>query len=78
MFNVIICLLLHLCVFISHIIEVPFLILYFLFCFVLCALLFSLHVCLCEGVNLIVTDSCELLCGCWELNPGPLEEHQCS
>lgn len=18
------------------------------------------------------------LCGCWELNPGPLEEHQCS
>lgn len=21
-----------------------------------------------------VTDSCELLCGCWELNPGPLEE----
>ena len=21
-----------------------------------------------------VTDSCELPCGCWELNPGPLEE----
>ena len=21
-----------------------------------------------------VTDSCELSCGCWELNPGPLEE----
>jgi hypothetical protein len=21
-----------------------------------------------------VTDSCELLCGLWELNPGPLEE----
>ena len=21
-----------------------------------------------------VTDSYELLCGCWELNPGPLEE----
>jgi hypothetical protein len=21
-----------------------------------------------------ITDSCDLLCGCWELNPGPLEE----
>ena len=21
-----------------------------------------------------VTDSCELPCGCWEVNPGPLEE----
>ena len=21
-----------------------------------------------------ITDSCELLCGCWELNLGPLEE----
>jgi hypothetical protein len=20
-----------------------------------------------------VTDACELLCGCWELNPGPLQ-----
>ena len=23
-----------------------------------------------------VTDSCELLCGCWELNLGPLEEQR--
>ena len=33
--------------------------------------------CLCEGVGSAgtgVTDSCELPCGCWELNPGPLEE----
>jgi E3 ubiquitin-protein ligase NEDD4 len=22
----------------------------------------------------VVTDSCELLCGCWELNPGSPEE----
>ena len=32
---------------------------------------------LCEGARspgIIVTDSCELPCGCWELNPGPLEE----
>ena len=21
-----------------------------------------------------VTDSCEPLCGCWELNPGPVQE----
>ena len=21
-----------------------------------------------------IIDGCELLCGCWELNPGPLEE----
>jgi hypothetical protein len=36
-----------------------------------------LHVCLCEGVRSLgtrVTDSCELPCGCWEFNPGPLEE----
>ncbi|CAO2613549.1 hypothetical protein LEMLEM_LOCUS16128 [Lemmus lemmus] len=24
--------------------------------------------------DLGVTDSCELPCGCWELNPGPREE----
>ena len=23
-----------------------------------------------------VTNSCELPCGCWELNPGPLQEQQ--
>jgi hypothetical protein len=22
-----------------------------------------------------ITDGCELPCGCWELNSGPLEEH---
>ena len=30
-----------------------------------------------EGVQLPrtgVTDGCELLCGCWETNPGPLQE----
>ena len=33
--------------------------------------------CLCEGVippGTGVTDSYELLCGCWKLNSGPLEE----
>lgn len=36
-----------------------------------------MHACLCEGVGspeTVNTDSCELPCGCWELNPGPLEE----
>jgi hypothetical protein len=43
--------------------------------------LFYLHWCfsyICEGVRCPgtgVTDSCELPCGCWELNPGPLEDH---
>jgi hypothetical protein len=42
-------------------------------------LLFYVHWCfvcvyVCEGVDLGVRDSCELPCGCWELNPGPLEE----
>ena len=39
--------------------------------------MFCLHVCLCEDVRYPgtgVTDSCELPCGCWELNPGALEE----
>ena len=27
----------------------------------------------CPGTGVI--DSCEQPCGCWELNPGPLEEH---
>jgi hypothetical protein len=34
-------------------------------------------VCLCEGVRSPgtgVTDNCELSCGCWDLNLGPLEE----
>lgn len=45
--------------------------------FILCTLVFCLHSCLCEGVGspeAVSTDSCELSCGCWELNPGPLEE----
>ena len=43
----------------------------------LCALVSCLHVCLCEDVGYSrtgVTDSCEPPCGCWNLNPGPLEE----
>ena len=42
-----------------------------------CALVFGLQVCLCESVGSPgtgVTDSCELPCGYWELNLGPLEE----
>jgi hypothetical protein len=41
------------------------------------ALVFCLDLCLCEGVRSPGTgiiDNCELPCGCWELNPGPLEE----
>ena len=43
----------------------------------ICALTFCLHVYLSEGVRILgarVTDSGELTCGCWKLNPGPLEE----
>ena len=42
-----------------------------------CTLVFCLHVCQCKGVRhpeTGVTDSYELPRGCWELNPGPLEE----
>ena len=49
----------------------------FSFIFVLQSLVLCLHVCLCEGVGYSgagVTDRCELPCGCWELNPGLLEE----
>jgi len=38
---------------------------------------FYLHICLCEGVGSLgtgVMDSCELLCGCWELNLESLKE----
>ena len=53
-------------------------ILFLWFCYnLLCALIFCLNVCLCEGIRSLgtgVTDSCELLCGCWELNLSPLEE----
>ena len=47
----------------------------YLFIF-LCALVFCLQVCLCDGVRSPragVTDSCELPCGWWELNLDPLE-----
>ena len=46
--------------------------------FLLCALVFCLHFYLREGFRspgIEVTDSFELLCGCWELNRGSLEEH---
>ena len=36
-----------------------------------------LYICLCEGVGSPgtgATDNCELPCGYWELNLGPLEE----
>jgi hypothetical protein len=49
----------------------------YLFIYTFCALVFCLHVCLCKGVRSSgtgVTDRCELPCGCWELNLGPLEE----
>ena len=40
--------------------------------------MFGLHdIGLCEGARypgIVVTGSCQLPCGCWELNPGPLEE----
>jgi hypothetical protein len=39
--------------------------------------MFYLHVCLWEGVRFPetgVNDSRKLPCGCWELNPGLLEE----
>jgi hypothetical protein len=45
--------------------------------FFLCELMFCLQVCLCEDIGspaIGVTDSCELPCGCWELNPSSLEE----
>ena len=54
-----------------------FLSFFHLFIFILCALVFCLHVCLGEGVKSPGTGgthSCELSCGCWELNLGPLEE----
>ena len=38
---------------------------------------FSLHVCLCDGMKYSgtgVTERYELPCVCWELNQGPLEE----
>ena len=63
----------------SHLTSPPFfLIQYFLIIYLFsCALVFCLYACLCEAVRSTrsgVTDSCELSCGCWELNPGPLEE----
>lgn len=45
--------------------------------FILCALVFRQHACLCEGVRFSgtgATDSCELPYGWWELTLDPLEE----
>ena len=45
--------------------------------FILCVLVFCLHVCLCEAVRSPgtgVLGRCERPCGCEELNPGPLKE----
>ena len=53
----------------------------YLFIFILCALVFCLHICLHEDVRLpegIITDSPKLPCECWELKLGPLEKQQCS
>jgi hypothetical protein len=47
-------------------------------CMYVCSLMFCLHVCLCEctgSSGMGVIGSCELSCGFWELNLGPLEEH---
>lgn len=49
----------------------------YLFILISCALMFCLHVCLSEGAGSSETgvrDNCEVLCGCLELNLGPLEE----
>jgi hypothetical protein len=46
---------------------------FYIFIFILCAMVFCLHVCLYEGIGSHVTgvkDKYE----CWELNLGPLEE----
>ena len=51
---------------------------YFIYLFRFCALMFCQHLCLYESVRSIgtgVTVSCELPCGYWVLNPGPLEDH---
>jgi hypothetical protein len=41
-----------------------------------CEVVFYLHSCLCEDVSVLFnwSYSCELPCGCWELNLGPLEK----
>ena len=49
----------------------------FVLIFISCALVLCLNVYLCESVRSPgtgVTDSCELPCGCWELNLGRLED----
>ena len=52
-----------------------------LFLFYLYALMFLpvsyMYVCI-KMSDLGVRDSCELSCGCWELNSGPLEEQPVS
>lgn len=49
--------------------------------FILCWWLFSLRVYICTTcmqcpLNLMITDSYEPLCECWQLNLGSLQEHQ--
>ena len=43
---------------------------------ILCALVFCLHACPSGGIRSSrtgVMDGCELTCGSWDLNPGPVE-----
>jgi hypothetical protein len=59
-----------------HVPPLPGFILFY-FIFILCALVCSLHVCLCESIRSSrtgVTKNCELSCGLWELNQDPLGE----
>ena len=69
----------------SHESHGDFLIFLISFCFIfnsfyfyfICALLSCLYACLCgssRSPGTGVIDSCEVPCGCWELNPDPLEE----
>jgi hypothetical protein len=60
-----------------------FLLLFYNLHLILYALMFCLHVCLCERVGSPgtgVTEKCELSSGCWELNLSPPEKQprQCS
>ena len=45
-------------------------------------LVFCMYVCVSMSdpleLQLQTVDRCELPCGCWELNPGPLKNNQCS
>jgi hypothetical protein len=48
---------------------------YFILIYIWCSA--RLYMCACEGVRCPgtnTTDDCELLCGCWELDLGPLQD----